>query len=145
MTLHVRALTYEDKIGAVKDGRCKQTIRKLNPERPTVPGDILLLHTWEARPYRSKWSWRGYYRVLDVMVINLFVRPNEHEVICDDGSREPLTREDLTELARKDFIAPVDGRDREVDGGDLLLTLVQLNGGALENSLWEVIRWASLA
>ena len=58
MTTHRMGMTYEPKIEGVRNGTIRQTIRKLNPKHPFKLGDRLLIHGWEGRPYRSKWSWR---------------------------------------------------------------------------------------
>lgn len=143
MTTHMLPLTYKPKIQAVKEGRCRQTIRKrnLDPKRWRERGDKLILYTCKGPLYHSKWDWRGVYTIQDVLHIHLFVGPDEHECIADDGSVMPLTMEDLTDLARADFIEPVDGSDRQPDGRDLLLTLARLNKGSLTDSWWEVITW----
>lgn len=53
---YVMALTYEPKIDEVREGSIRQTIRPWN--RRLLNARRLLIHGWEGRPYRSKWSWR---------------------------------------------------------------------------------------
>ena len=57
MAVHVKALTYQPKIGRVLSGEIRQTIRKVG-KKPIKHGDTLILHGWFGRPYRSPWSWR---------------------------------------------------------------------------------------
>ena len=60
------AFTAEFKILGVRAGTCTQTIRPIGA-RPKERGDMLLLHGWTDRPYRSPWSWR----IPEIMVTNV--------------------------------------------------------------------------
>jgi hypothetical protein len=58
MTTHIMSMTYGPKIEGVRNGTIRQTIRRLNPERPFELGDEVLIHGWAGKPYRSPWDWR---------------------------------------------------------------------------------------
>jgi hypothetical protein len=70
MTTHIKALTYGPKISAVKEHKCRQTIRIC--KREPKPGDVLLLHTWAGTPYRSTWDWQERFTLKDTPHIKLF-------------------------------------------------------------------------
>ena len=55
MKKHYKALTYAPKIEKVKEGKVRTTIRKSHKIKPE---DVLVLHGWKDRPYRSPWTWR---------------------------------------------------------------------------------------
>lgn len=54
-------LTYEPKIQPVIDGKIKQTIRVVGKAGKKQEGDLISLHGWSGKPYRSQWSFRTPY------------------------------------------------------------------------------------
>lgn len=106
---HVKSFTYAPKIEAVFDGRCTQTIRKLNPLRPVRVGDEILFHTWTGRPYASKWGRRMRVKVTEVIDATLheigMVLRFQNDALEFYGWRT----EEADEIARKDFIDPPTG------------------------------------
>jgi len=93
-------LTYEPKIAGVRDGTIRQTIRV---GRKFRVGDLVSFHGWEGKPYRSKWSFRTPYVMLnDVIPITIlphgFAAPHEFRPWCL-----------LDEIARLDGIEPPTG------------------------------------
>ena len=70
MSRHVIAFTYAPKIEGVRNGTICQTIRPTRKRRIWV-GDTLLLHGWEGKPYRSKWSWRMEVTCSEVIDITM--------------------------------------------------------------------------
>lgn len=120
MTTHIMALTYQPKIEAVFDGKITQTIRTWYPGQPEKRvGDKLILHTWEGKPYRSKWGQRMVGEISQVEVLHLSIASDER----------------LDELARMDGIDPPNGKE-------LKRTLANLNHGWLGE--YRVIRWKVL-
>lgn len=72
-------LTYAPKISGVREGWIRQTIRV---GRKFRVGDLVSFHGWEGKPYRSKWSFRTPYVMLnDVIPITIlphgFAAPHE--------------------------------------------------------------------
>ena len=129
MTKHQRAFTYEPKIPAVRDGRCTQTIRPKG-KRPIVPGDIILFHGWEGRPYRSPWSWR-MERATVKEVIPLKVYPEGF--VLNGSIYRPWKSKEGDELAERDFIDPPTGEE-------LGKVLTGMHKG-LDGQEFQVIRW----
>ena len=128
MTKHVMALTYEPKIKPVREGKCIQTIRK---GRRFSVGDSILIHGWEGRPYRSKWSWRMRVEVQHIRNISIDERGihrASHAVPIRWGS------ETLKEIAEMDFIEPATGEE-------LKTVLFGLNGVPTEPEPYQIIRW----
>ena len=135
MARHVKALTYTDKVEAVRSGTCRQTIRAVG-KRSVCVGDTITFHGWTDRPYRSPWSWRlevvvkrvypilingvGISGIVSGPVINGFVHPWK-SMYCD-------------EIARLDFINPPIGEAlRDV--------LFALNGVPEQPEQFQIIRW----
>lgn len=122
---HILSLIYDSKIQAVLAGTCRQTIRLGN--RFAV-GDQIMFHGWEARPYRSKWSFRTpYYPVEQVINITILLRgiamPHEFRPW-------PL----LDEIARLDGIVPPTGEALR----DVLLGMHTITGPMPA----QIVRWA---
>ena len=55
-------LTYEPKIQPVIDGTIRQTIREVGKAGKKAEGDLISLHGWSGKPYRSPWSFRTPYQ-----------------------------------------------------------------------------------
>jgi len=122
----VMAITYLPKIKPVQDGRCTQTIRA--GQRVAV-GDEILFHTWQGKPYRSKWDWRK--RVTVVVVIDIEISVSG---ISIDGNLHAWTSWYPGRLAEYDFIDPPTGEAlRDI--------LFGLNGAPKEPQLYQIIRW----
>ena len=126
MTTHIMSFTYAPKIEGVRNGTIRQTIRKWRKNRTIRPGDYILFHGWEGRPYRSKWSWRKKVKVTEVYQL-LFSEDGVYNLKrrVDDGT--------LNKLARDDGIIPTTGEA-------LKEVLKKLNGPEWED-WYEVIRW----
>ena len=125
---HVMALTYEPKIEPVRSGECRQTIRK---GRRFSVGDSILIHGWEDRPYRTKWSWRIRVEVQKIRNISIDKRGihrASHAVPIRWGSQT------LKEIAEKDYIEPATGEE-------LKKVLFGLNGVPTEPEPYQIIRW----
>ena len=150
MAKHIMALTYAPKIEAVRSGECCQTVRLLHQgkelpddirERIMHPGDEILMHTWEGRPYRSKWGWRQRYIVDEVLVLYCDgedtwywspLDPTQQE--CH-GLMDIIDDDELVDIVRRDHIDPPTVDEWE-------WTLLRLNGlDYLSDSDWQVIRW----
>lgn len=127
-TKHVMALTYEPKIDAVRDGRCRQTIRKGG--RFSV-GDSILMHGWEGRPYRSKWSWRLRVKVTHVDNITI-----DEQGIHRATHAVPLRWESkrVDEIAKNDYI-------EHATGEELKNVLFGLNDVPDKIEPYQIIRW----
>jgi hypothetical protein len=147
----------------VKSGECTQTIRLHNPDRPKKLGDKLILHTWEGRPYFSKWDWRMETKVSESMLLLSqweWFGPleNRHHMVAwklYTGREELFTpegkpyeparyyhhyqvfkSEEVEEIIRRDGILPVEYNQLEK-------TLESLNGlGSTDQNLWDIIRWS---
>ena len=125
---HVMALTYEPKIEPVRSGECRQTIRK---GRRFSVGDSILIHGWEDRPYRTKWSWRIRVEVQKIRNISIDKRGihrASHAVPIRWGSQT------LKEIAEKDYIEPATGEE-------IKKVLFGLNGVPTEPEPYQIIRW----
>jgi hypothetical protein len=147
MATHIMSLTYAPKIDAVKSGQINQTIRLVRSLVDKKKGDKLILHTWEGKPYRSKWGWRLETRIKESLL--LMVDDHNEWWIYDNLDFErglpiqPHWRQlFLDELM--DF-AKLDGIDPPTFGG-LCHTLAKLNGlSSLAATYWNVIRWEPIA
>jgi len=128
MTRHVKALTYTDKVDAVRSGACRQTIRAIGT-RPVHVGDTITFHGWTDGAYRSPWSWRLVVEVAEVIPAEI----SKNGMFIDDilhawSSWYP------TRLAEYDYINPPTGEAlRDV--------LFGLNGTPKEPEQYQIIRW----
>lgn len=121
MATHVLSMTYPPKIERVFKGEITQTIRRWWPGKPLKKvGDSLIIHTWEGKPYRSKWGKRLYATITHADIIAL----------------DTITDEELTALAELDGIEPPTAEE-------LKRTLSKLNGGLVGGD-YQVIRWMPL-
>ena len=128
MKKHVMALTYEPKIEPVRSGECRQTIRK---GRRFSVGDSILIHGWEDRPYRSKWSWGirvGVQKIRNISIDERGIHRASHAVPIRWSSQT------LKEIAEKDYIEPATGEE-------LKKVLFGLNGAPTEPEPYQIIRW----
>ncbi len=135
-TTHILSLTYKPKIDAVFSGECKQTIRLWHDKRPKRPGDKLILHTWQGRPYHSKWGKRLNVIIKDVCLLRfdddityprIFSFTNIIWVNTDEQT--------LVNIAKDDHIALPSGSMLKA----VLRSLNNLN--TLEGTTWEIINW----
>ena len=128
MKKHVMAITYKPKIEPVKDGSCIQTIRK---GRRFSVGDSVLIHGWEGRPYRSKWSWRLRVEVQHIQNISINaygIHRASHAIPLKwDSDR-------VDEIAKNDFIEPATGIQ-------LKEVLFGLNGIPDKPEPYQIIKW----
>jgi hypothetical protein len=154
MTTHILSLTYPPKIPLVKSGECTQTIRLHNPDRPKKVGDKLILHTWEGKPYRSKWDWRletEISELLPVMSQWEWFGPEDkrcHMAVwrLDVGYMQlssgqiitnyrVLETEEVEDIIKRDGITPIKYQQLEK-------TLERLNGiESTDQEWWDIIRW----
>ena len=106
---HNLPLTVPKKIPAVRKGDCTQTIRPESSSKPKEVGDLIRLHGWEGRPYRSKWSWRapteGYWVIRETFKIEFYepvddsslkatMRIPNRPILPDDEIRERIAKKD---------------------------------------------------
>ncbi|MFA4971981.1 MAG: hypothetical protein WC683_05160 [bacterium] len=143
MKKHNLPLTYPPKIAAVLAEECTQTIR---PGRRFAIGDLLSLHGWEGKPYRSKWSFRTPYWPLvsvdDIWIERGGIRLTADTTYCqvDQIRVEPILVPWtlLDRLAAKDGIVPPTGEEL----GRVLLGMhekaVKRAGGSFPA---QIIRW----
>ncbi len=125
---HVKALTYAPKIEAVRSGQCKQTIRPVGRKEIRV-GDVLILHGWEGRPYRSPWSWRMEVTVTRVDCVFI---TKEGWVWTDTCSY--VEWRELDAVAQKDGIDPPTG----IAMGELFNSMYDLTEGRVCNIIgWD--------
>jgi len=97
-----RAITYKPKAEAVRDGLCRQTIRK----GEFAVGDIQPFHGWEGLPYRSPWSWRREFVLIEVVPI---LAAPTYFAIGGAPRRYDWRGSYADELARLDYIDPPTG------------------------------------
>lgn len=117
MTTHIIALTYQPKIEAVFEGNIRQTVRAWFPGKPYKRvGDKIIIHTWQGKPYRSKWGNRMEAIVTEEFLITI---QDQDEAF-------------LSELAVLDGIAPP-------TAAGLKETLAKLNPGY--SGFYQVVRW----
>ena len=136
MTTHNLSLTYAPKIPLVKSGECTQTIRLHNPDRPKKVGDKLILHTWEGKPYRSKWDWRLETEISELILLDWGQTINEAKLSFTQGKNWVPT----DELGLKN-IAISDGIEHP-HWMNLMEVLQKLNNkGSIRGTIWDVIRW----
>ena len=106
MAKHVMAMTYEPKIKAVLDGRCRQTIRQ---GEKVKAGDEILFHGWEGKPYRSKWNWRK--RVIVRQVIPIYISDKGILLHSLNANVYPWNSVGADKLAELDYIKPPSGNE----------------------------------
>ncbi len=100
-------LTYFPKIPGVLDGTIRQTIRI---HRTYEPGDRIAFHGWAGVPYRSPWSFRTEYFVIETAFpIVIFEWGIMNGV--DGMAHERFLWEQLDSLAEKDGIVPATGEE----------------------------------
>ena len=154
MTTHILSLTYAPKIPLVKSGECTQTIRLHNPNRLKKVGDKLILHTWEGKPYRSKWDWRLETEISELKLLSISDGKGEWggtAQVSNDGNDWRFTSNcDYEELCYDDgFRDPILGaaKSRAEKWNPFLIlaferTLLGVNGIRSFNGLvWDIIRW----
>ena len=128
MARHVKALTYTDKVDAVRSGTCRQTIRPAG-KRPVGVGDTITFHGWTDRAYRSPWSWRLEVEVTEVIPAEL-----SNSGMFINGVLHAWTSWYPARLAEYDYINPPTGEAlRDV--------LFKLNDAPKELEQYQVIRW----
>lgn len=149
----VKAVTYPPKIEAVKDGRCRQTIREVRRTdhhgRYVIPsrGDALMLHGWEGRPYRSKWSWRRAEICTYVQTFHVYEDGIATTFPIDGIPRPKWWKpgpqlvyvywwDDLKELAKQDFIDPPNGWALKC-----VLKIKNKKGQNFEGEPYYILRW----
>ena len=134
MRTHILSMTLGDKIDAVFDGECGQTIRLIRNDAPWYVGDKIIAHTWAGKPYRSPWARRLDTHVKELRYLYLEKGVGWFES-AGPYTRQPigdmLTEQDLDELARLDFIRPP-------TASALIHTLMGLNG-LNYHQMYEVI------
>ena len=122
------SLTYEPKIQALIDGRCRQTIRA---GRRFEVGDLVSFHGWEGIPYRSEWSFRTPYFELKTVINADF---NKKYGMYIAGTWYDWDAPETTGVAELDFIDPSTGDALR----DVLFGLNAKQGSHLEA---QIIRW----
>lgn len=136
MAKHVMAMTYEPKIKAVLDGRCRQTIRQ---GEKVKTGDEILFHGWEGKPYRSKWDWRKRVVVTDVTPIAIYntdLLNGVHFPRTNPVSVFHWNHDRINRLARRDFIEPPTGEALR----DVLFKLNNIKPSD-ESERYQIIKW----
>ena len=122
MTTHITAMTYKPKIEPIKTGGCRQTTRIYNENNPFKVGDLILIHGWAGRPYRSPWNWRRpkepVTQVIDMIALEhsaSFMRnPITGRYVVEGSLRTlglPWHDDVMDELARLDGIVPATGSE----------------------------------
>jgi len=142
MTTHILGMTYGPKIEGVRNGTIRQTIRRLNPERPFALGDKLLIHGWAGKPYRSPWDWRlkAEVRELDWLKVDCSCWVViQYEDLIRDGYRATSSpwryeHEVIDSIAKADGIEPPTGLG-------LKTVLERFHGLFVEATEFQVIRW----
>ena len=147
MTTHIMSFTYEPKIAAVQNGMIRQTIRKCREGREINPGDFILFHGWEGRPYRSKWSWRKRVKVTEIL--RAYFGESEFVPVYPEIPYFIKTGPTLHKWsigAAWDWDCPIADKIADLDGIDpptgeaLKKVLKKLNGKEWEG-YYEIIRW----
>lgn len=115
MRKHIMAITYPPKIEPVMRGLCTMTTR---PGWHREVGDEILIHTWDGKPYRSKWGNRIRWEIIGLMNIKInaegidlysdFIEPTDNH---NDNLwiEESYRWEQLDSIARMEFIEPPTG------------------------------------
>ena len=131
-TTHIMAFTYDPKILPVLKGKCRQTIRLIG-KRPKKPGDKVIFHGWESRPYFSAWTWRMTVTINYVQDIMIYEDGIDLFPSGDDDSFLPWGDPNMNEIAELDFIKPPTGTAL----GELFNKMHKLDGGVP----FQIIRW----
>jgi len=134
---HIKAFTYEPKIQAVLDGVCRQTIRPIRKKEVKI-GQVICFHGWAGRPYWSEWNWRRYFKITEVMQIQVYL---DGVLFPEaDGGVNGMWKS-WTEL---DEFAKMDGVQDGITLGRLLHSHYGLKSrkeGAMVGKPMYVIRW----
>jgi len=131
MKKHILPLTYEPKIQAVIEGTCTQTIRPMNWSNQKKPGDLIMFHGWEGKPYRSKWSFRTPYWKL-IEVIDVLIFPDRivwHDENCNVGEFKGATIQDIARM------------DGFRDYSSMYQELKRMYGVNLDDMYFQILRW----
>jgi len=136
MTTHILSLTYAPKIPLVKSGECTQTIRLHNPDKPKKVGDKLILHTWEGKPYRSRWGWRLETQISELILLDWGQSIADARLSFTQGkSWVPTDEIGLKNIAIWDGI-------KNPHWMPLMETLQNLNDmDSVRGIVWDIIRW----
>ena len=128
MSRFVMALTYKPKVLAVRNGDCRQTIRKVG-KRTIEPSDVITFHGWQDKPRRSPWSWDKKVVVFEVIPAKL-----SKDGMFIEGNLHAWASWYPTRLAEYDYIDPPTGEAlRDV--------LFGLNGVPEQPVDYIIIRW----
>lgn len=146
---HSMPITYEEKKGPVKAGECCQSCRRVHVTKRgklnvKSPGDTIRLYTWAGDPYHSKLDWQFTTTVEKVEFIFFeggmpYHLSDPKFTVIDGGflyagKIKPATKEEIEEIARKDWISPPTyERFMEV--------LMSLNALKTLDGVWQVITW----
>ena len=136
---HTKAFTYLEKVPDVLAEICRQTIRPIKEGRKKMEvGQILCLHGWEGKPQFSKWNWRRYYPITELLPILLFkdgILLSEPDMGINSMWK---TWRELNKLANKDGIT--DGKTM----GEVFNHFYELElykSGVKNGKLMNIIRW----
>ena len=145
----IRSITYADKIEGVLNDYIRQSIRRITEaevehdrhrRRYVKPGDKIIWHGWQGRPYRSPWSFRKAVIVTEAIPITMF---KDGFLFWNDddtkGNFELWDSPIMDEISRLDGINPPTG----VELGKVLW---KLNGNYMKQNClnftrMQIIRW----
>jgi hypothetical protein len=166
---HIKALTYAPKIPGVLSGKITQTIRPLpvSPviyNRPTLeqrekmrrkqklgtvrPGDSILFHGWEGKPYRSPWSWRLKVQVDAVYFTKIYKEGIARPQLSEMELNTPTARLGFLPWSACDNLAWADGIKGGKTMGEVFNSMYRLEsyyGNAIDSKAtkyFQIIRWS---
>jgi hypothetical protein len=139
---HIKALTYKEKIPGVLNGTILQTIRtylRTEPEKVVKPGDFILFHGWQDKPYRSPWSWR---LKVEASQVNYGTAYQDRIYIIEEPGSKNVLNFFKWESPEADLLAAWDGI-KPATGPQLKKTLETLNGNITIVGVGiQIIRWS---
>lgn len=133
---HILPLTYKPKIQAVREGRCRQTIRA---GRKFQVGDLVMFHGWEGKPYRSKWSFRTPWWKIHTSIWNVQIF-KEGILFPEMTDWMDYSPEMFSPWMVLDWIAELDGIDPPT-GEELGKVLLSMHRIPEEGFPAQIIRW----
>jgi hypothetical protein len=127
------SLTYEPKIQPVINGKIRQTIRAVGKAGKKKEGDLISLHGWKGKPYRSSWSWRTKYTPI-TEIKNCSISERGIDDLYFQGETGFWDWDELDRLAEMDGIMPPTGKT-------LKEVLVGKNNLSCDWVECQIIRW----
>ena len=139
-------MSYEPKVDAVRDGKCRQTLRPVasKGKHPVVRrvADFALSYAWSGTPYCSTWKWQRKDTIVELVRMDcsldsifMYWYSQARDIMHPIGKFYEWDSPVIDDLARRDYI-------QEKNGLSLRRVIDDIYGLANHRILtMEAIRW----